>query len=55
LQWQVESSTSKPNKLNYYSRDCALSRYGFVPKLSAVDAVMDQAAVFLVDSPRVPA
>ena len=55
LQWQVKSSTSKPNKLNYYSRDRALSRYGFVPKLSALEAVMDQAAAFLADCARVPA
>jgi len=55
LQWQVRSSTSKPDKLNYYSRDRALSRYGFVPKLSALEAVMDQATAFLADSPRVPA
>jgi nucleoside-diphosphate-sugar epimerase len=55
LQWQVKSSISKPNKLNYFSRDRALSRYGFVPKLSALEAVMDQATAFLADSPRVPA
>jgi nucleoside-diphosphate-sugar epimerase len=55
LQWQVRSSASKPNKLNYYSRDRALSRYGFVPKLSAMEAVMDQATAFLADRPRVPA
>jgi len=55
LQWQVKSSTAKPNKLNYYSRDRALSGYGFVPKLSALEAVIDQATAFLADSPRVPA
>ena len=55
LQWQVRSSTAKPNKLNYYSRDRALSRHGFVAKLSALEAVMDQATAFLADSPRVPA
>jgi hypothetical protein len=54
-QRQVKSSTSKPNKLNYYSRGRALSRYGFVPKLSALEAVMDLATVFLADCPRVPA
>src|SRR5260370_13307774 len=55
LQWQVRSSTSTPNKLSYYSRDRALSRYGFVPKLSALETLMDPATAFLADSPRVPA
>jgi nucleoside-diphosphate-sugar epimerase len=55
LQWQVRSSTAKPNKLNYYSRDRALSGYGFVAKRSALEAVMDQATAFLADNPRVPA
>jgi hypothetical protein len=55
LHWQVKASTAPPNKLNYYSQDRALSRYGFVPKLSALEAVMDQATVFLADNSRVPA
>ena len=55
LQWQASSSTSKPNKLNCYSRDRALSRYGFVPKLYTLEGVMDQATAFLADRPRVPA
>jgi hypothetical protein len=53
LQRQVKSSTTKPNKLNYYSRDRALSRYDIVRKLAALEAVMHQATVFLADGARV--
>jgi hypothetical protein len=47
LQWQITSSTSKP--------DHGLGRSGFVPELSNLEAMMDQATVFLAVSARVPA
>jgi hypothetical protein len=47
LQWQITSSTSKPDR--------GLGRYGPVPELSALEAMVDQATVFLAESARVPA
>jgi nucleoside-diphosphate-sugar epimerase len=47
LQWQIASSTFKPDR--------GLGRYGLVPERSALEAMMNQATVFLAESACVPA
>jgi nucleoside-diphosphate-sugar epimerase len=47
LQSQQSPWNGLPNKMNYYSEDFSLKELGFVPAMSSVDAVADQAATFL--------